>query len=172
MVFSGAHSHCRFGSAPDMDESSVFCLFSPVEGGKDLHRAGRIRALYQQRRLHVKVAFTTSGTTLEAPMDPRFGRAEGFIVYDTDSDTFEAVDNKQVLNTAHGAGIQATEAIVRKGANCIVTGHCGPNAFRALTAAGIRIYSTQAATVAEALEAYLAGALPTMKSADVEGHWS
>jgi len=120
----------------------------------------------------VKVAFTTSGTTLEAPMDPRFGRAEGFIVYDTDSGTFEAVDNRQVLNTAHGAGIQATEAIVRKGANCIVTGHCGPNAFRALTAAGIRIYSTQAATVAEALEAYLAGALPSMKSADVEGHWS
>jgi len=59
-------------------------------------------------------------------MDPRFGRAEGFIVYDTDSETFEAVDNKQVLNSSHGAGIQATEAIVRKGANCVVTGNCGP----------------------------------------------
>jgi len=120
----------------------------------------------------VKVAFTTSGNTLDAPMDPRFGRAEGFIVYDTDSEKFEAVDNRQVLNSAHGAGIQATEAIVRKGADCIVTGHCGPNAFRALTAANIRIYTTQAATVSEALEAYLAGALSTMKSADVEGHWS
>jgi len=120
----------------------------------------------------MKVAFTTSGTTLEAPMDSRFGRAEGFIIYDTDSETFEAVDNKEVLNSAHGAGIQATEAIVRKGANCVVTEHCGPNAFRALTAAGVRIYSTHATTVAEALEAYLSGALPTMKSADVDGHWS
>lgn len=120
----------------------------------------------------MKVAFTTSGNTLDAPMDPRFGRAAGFIVYDTDSDTFEAVDNRQILNAAQGAGIQAAESIVRHGAGSIVTGHCGPNAFRALSAAGIRIYTTQAATVAEALEAYRAGALATMKSADVEGHWS
>lgn len=120
----------------------------------------------------MKVAFTTSGNTLDAPMDPRFGRAAGYIMYDTDSETFEAFDNSQVLNSAHGAGIQATEAVVKRGANCVVTGHCGPNAFRALSAAGIRIYTTQAATVAEALEAYRAGALPTMNSADVEGHWS
>jgi len=120
----------------------------------------------------VKVAFTTSGTTLDAPMDPRFGRAQGFIVYDTESDTFEALDNRQVLNSSHGAGIQATEAIVREGANCVVTGHCGPNAHRALSAAGIRIYTTQASTVAEALEAYRAGALATLNSADVDGHWS
>lgn len=120
----------------------------------------------------MKVAFTTSGNTLDALMDPRFGRAEGYIIYDTDTDTFVAVDNRQVLDTAHGAGIQATEAIVRQGANCVVTGHCGPNAFRALSAAGIRIYKAQAQTVAEALEEYRAGALPTMESADVEGHWS
>jgi len=120
----------------------------------------------------VKVAFTTSGNTLDAPMDPRFGRAQGYIIYDMDSDTFEAVDNRQVLNSAHGAGIQATEAIVRHGANCVVTGHCGPNAHRALSAAGILIYTTQAATVAEALEAYRAGALASLNSADVDGHWS
>jgi predicted Fe-Mo cluster-binding NifX family protein len=120
----------------------------------------------------VKVAFTTSGKTLDAPMDPRFGRAAGYIMYDTDNETFEAVDNQQVLNSAQGAGIQATEAIVRLGANCVVTGHCGPNAHRALSAAGVRIYKTQAETVAEALEAFRAGALAAMNSADVEGHWS
>jgi len=120
----------------------------------------------------VKVAFTTSGQNLDAPMDARFGRATGFIVYDIDSDTFEPVDNRQSVNTAQGAGVQATEAIVRHGANCLVTGHCGPNAFRALSAAGIRIYTTQAETVAEALEAFRAGALATINSADVEGHWS
>lgn len=120
----------------------------------------------------MKVAFTTSGNTLDAPMDARFGRAMAFIVYDTESDTFEAVDNRQSVNTAQGAGIQATEAIVRHGANSVVTGHCGPNAHRALSAAGILIYTTQAATVAEALDAFRAGALSVMNSADVEGHWS
>jgi predicted Fe-Mo cluster-binding NifX family protein len=125
-----------------------------------------------KRRTLVKVAFTTSGKTLDAPMDTRFGRAMGFILYDTDSETFEAVDNQQSVNTAQGAGIQATEAIVRHGANCLVTGHCGPNAFKALSAAGITIYTTEAATVAAALEAFRADALATIKSADVEGHWS
>lgn len=120
----------------------------------------------------MKVAFTTSGTTLDSPMDPRFGRATGYIIYDMDTDTFEAVDNRQVLNSAHGAGIQAAEAIVRFWAKSVVTGHCGPNAHRALSAAGVRIYTTQAATVAEAIEAYRAGALATLNSADVNGHWS
>ncbi|HOP40696.1 MAG TPA: NifB/NifX family molybdenum-iron cluster-binding protein [Geobacteraceae bacterium] len=119
----------------------------------------------------MKVAFTTSGKTLDAPMDIRFGRAPGFIVYDTDNDTFEVVDNQQSVNTPQGAGIQATENIVRYGVNCIVTGHCGPNAFRALSAAGIRIYTTNGGTVADALEAFRAGALASMNSADVEGHW-
>lgn len=119
----------------------------------------------------MKVAFTTSGNTLDAAMDVRFGRAPGFIVYDTDTDTFEVVDNQQSVNTPQGAGIQATENIVRYGVNCIVTGHCGPNAYRALSAAGISIYTTKASTVADALEAFRAGALDTMNSADVEGHW-
>jgi len=120
----------------------------------------------------VKVAFTTSGRTLEAPMVLRFGRAEGFIIYDTDNEKFEAVDNSQSVNTAQGAGIQAAETVMRNGAQFLVTGHCGPNAFRALSAAGIRIYTTKAVTVAEALEALRAGALSTLTSADVEGHWS
>jgi predicted Fe-Mo cluster-binding NifX family protein len=120
----------------------------------------------------VKVAFTASGNTLDAPMDPRFARAAGYIIYDTDTDTFAAVDNRKVLDTAHGAGILATESIVGQGVNCVVTGHCGPNAFRALSAAGIRIYKAQNQTVAEALEAYRAGALPLLESADVDGHWS
>jgi predicted Fe-Mo cluster-binding NifX family protein len=120
----------------------------------------------------VKVAFTTSGKTLDAPMDPRFGRAAGYIIYDLDNETFEVVDNQQVLNSAHGAGIQAAEAIVRLGANCVVTGNCGPNAHRALSSAGIQIYKTQAETVAEALEAFRAGALTPLNSANVEGHWS
>jgi predicted Fe-Mo cluster-binding NifX family protein len=119
----------------------------------------------------VKIAFTTSGETLEAPLDGRFGRAPKFILYDTEKDYFEVIDNRQSLNTPQGAGIQAAEAMVRAGAKCLVTGHCGPNAFRALCAAGITIYSCEEPTVAAALEAFRAGMLKPMESADVEGHW-
>lgn len=119
----------------------------------------------------MKIAFTTSGETLNAPLDSRFGRAPKFLIYDLDENTFEIVDNQQSMNAAQGAGIQAAETVARRGVSGLVTGHCGPKAFRALTAAGITIYNTDAPTVAAALEALRAGTLTPSTSADVEGHW-
>ncbi|MCX7020040.1 MAG: NifB/NifX family molybdenum-iron cluster-binding protein [Candidatus Sumerlaeota bacterium] len=120
----------------------------------------------------MKVVFTTSGNILDAPLDSRFGRAPKFLVYDLANDTFEVVDNQQNLNAAQGAGIQSAETVARLGAKCLVTGHCGPKAFRVLSAAGIKIYNTDASTVANALEQYRAGRLAEAASADVEGHWA
>lgn len=120
----------------------------------------------------MKIVFTTSGNTLQAPLDSRFGRAPKFLVYELDRDSFEVVDNQQNLNAAQGAGIQSAETVARLGAKGLVTGHCGPKAFRVLTAAGVKIYNTNARTVAEALEQYRAGKLAEAKSADVEGHWA
>ena len=119
----------------------------------------------------MKIAFTTSGEGLGAPLDSRFGRAAGFLIYDLDADSFEVIDNEQNLNAAQGAGIQAAETVARSGARCVVTGHCGPKAFRVLSAAGIKVFNTDAATVAEALQRYRAGQLGEAGSADVEGHW-
>ncbi len=119
----------------------------------------------------MKVALTASGSTLDSPLDARFGRAPGFLVYDTDSGTVEFVDNQQSLNAAQGAGIQAAETVARSGAEALVTGHCGPTAFRVLSAAGVKVYNTNQPTVAAALEAFKAGTLKPADSADVEGHW-
>jgi predicted Fe-Mo cluster-binding NifX family protein len=119
----------------------------------------------------MKIAFTTSGNTLDSPLDSRFGRAPRFLIYDLDSGTFETVDNQQNLNAAQGAGIQSAETVARKGAKALVTGHCGPKAFRVLQAAGIKVFSSNAPTVSEALEKYRSGALAEAGSADVEGHW-
>ena len=120
----------------------------------------------------MNVALTTDGDTLEAGLCPRFGRAPKFIVYDTEGDVFQLVDNRQNLNAAQGAGIQAAETVARAGADCVVTGHCGPKAFRVLFAAGIKVYTTDARTVAEALEEYRSNQLSEASSADVEGHWA
>lgn len=121
----------------------------------------------------MKIAFTTSsGSDLNAPLSSRFGRAPGFLVYDLESGIFEMVDNRQNLEAAQGAGVQAAEAVVRSGAKALVTGHCGPKAFRVLRAAGVEIYNTDAPTVAAALELYRAGKLTPAAGADVEGHWA
>jgi len=119
----------------------------------------------------MKIAFSTSGETLESPLDPRFGRAPKFLVYDLDGETFDVVDNQRNLNAAQGAGIQSAETVARLGAQALVTGHCGPKAFRVLQAAGIKIYTAEAPTVASALELYRSGKLTEAKAADVDGHW-
>ena len=119
----------------------------------------------------MKVAFSTSGQSLEAPLDQRFGRAPKFLVYDLEDDTFEIVDNTTNLNAAQGAGIQAAQTVVRAGAQAVVTGHCGPKAFRVLSASAVKVYNCQAATVTEALQQYRAGTLVCARTADVEGHW-
>jgi predicted Fe-Mo cluster-binding NifX family protein len=107
----------------------------------------------------VKLALTTSGDGLEAPLDPRFGRAPRFLVFDTDTSAFEIVDNRAGVDAAHGAGIQAAETLARLGVRALVTGHCGPKALTVLVRAGIEVYDCDAKTVAEAIEAYRAGTL-------------
>jgi len=120
----------------------------------------------------MKIVFSTAGETLESPLDSRFGRSPKFLVYDLAGGTFEVVNNQQNLNAAQGAGIQSAETVARLGAQSLVTGHCGPKAFRVLQAAGIKIYTTDAPTVAAALELYRSGKLAEAKAADVEGHWA
>jgi len=119
----------------------------------------------------MKIAFTTSGNDLNALIDSRFGRAPKFLVYDLESETFKVFDNQQNLNAAQGAGIQSAETVARLGAKALVSGHCGPKAFRVLTAAGIKIFTTDTATITEALAQYHAGKLIELKSENVEGHW-
>ncbi len=118
-----------------------------------------------------KIAFTTSGDSLQSELDPRFGRSLRFLLYDLDQKTFELVENRQARNAAQGAGIQAAETVVRAGADVLVSGHCGPKAFRVLQAAGVAIYNCENSTVEQALEKLLAGSLTLATSADVEGHW-
>lgn len=119
----------------------------------------------------MKAAFSTSGDDLNAPLDSRFGRAPKFLIYDLESKTFNVLDNRQNLNASQGAGIQSAETVARSGATILISGHCGPKAFRVLSTAGIKVYNSSAATVSEALEQYNNGQLTESKTADVEGHW-
>lgn len=104
-------------------------------------------------------------------VDPRFGRARCFVFYDTESGEFEAHDNTQVLNLPQGAGIQAARTVIDGGAEVLITGHCGPNAFRTLQAGGVKVVVGAQGTVKEAIEKFQKGVLKAAQSADVEGHW-
>ncbi len=110
----------------------------------------------------MKIAFTTSGGELDSPMDERFGRCASFLIFDPADGNCTAIANEN-CDAAGGAGIKAAETVSRAGANAVVTGECGPKASMALRQAGIRVYSFRGGSVREALELFLAGALPEAK---------
>lgn len=119
----------------------------------------------------MKIAISAQGEGLFAKLDPRFGRARKFVIFDEGTSEVSSIDNAQNLNAAQGAGIQAAQTVSRSGAKILITGHCGPKAFSALTAAGIKIYTAPEINVSEAIELYKKGLLAQAAGADVEGHW-
>ncbi len=119
----------------------------------------------------MKIAVTTSGQDLSSQVDPRFGRAPYFLIVDTETMEFQVVDNTQTMGFSHGAGPQAAQAIVDQNAKVLLTGSCGPNAFRALQAAGIEVIVNVTGTVKEAVERYKAGEFKSTDVPNVPGHW-
>ena len=128
-------------------------------------------ALEHSRREEMRIAVSSEGTELSARVDSRFGRTKWFILYDTDTGEFESISNEQVLNLPQGAGIQAAQHLVNHNVDVVLTGHCGPNAFRTLAAAGVEVVLGASGTVGEVVKQFQEGGLKTAKASDVEGHW-
>ena len=119
----------------------------------------------------MKIAVTSKGRDLGSAVDPRFGRAAYILVVDPSSMKFEVVDNSGNVNAFKGAGIQAASMVSDKGAEVLLTGFCGPNAYKTLQAAGIKVVNDVSGTVQEAVTAFQEGKLSFAKNANVEGHW-
>ena len=118
----------------------------------------------------MKIAITAQGGSLDARVDQRFGRAGFFVVVDPNTMEFQVVDNEQNVQAASGAGVQAAQTVVDQGVKAVLTGNCGPKAFRALKAAGIEVFMGMNGTVKEATAAYKSGSLTSADGANVEAH--
>ena len=119
----------------------------------------------------MKIAITATANTLSSKIDPRFGRAACFIIFDPESGDYRAVENSQNLNLPQGAGIQAAKTIMENQAEALITGNCGPKAFRVLKSAGIEVFTVTGGTVDQAIQMYKQGELKAALEANVEGHW-
>ncbi|SLM29709.1 conserved hypothetical protein [Desulfamplus magnetovallimortis] len=119
----------------------------------------------------MKVAISSSGTTLDSALDPRFGRAANFLIVDTDTMEVEVKENTQNLNLPQGAGIQAGKTVAESGAQAVITGNCGPKAFNVLQMAGIKVVTGIQGTVKEAIEKFKQDELEFSQAPNVEGHW-
>lgn len=119
----------------------------------------------------MKIAVTCTGTDLGSQVDPRFGRAAYILIVDSKTFDFEVVDNQENVNALKGAGIQAAKMVSEKQAEVLLTGFCGPNAFKALKAAKIGVAGNAEGSVKDAVNAYLDGQLSLSDEANVEGQW-
>ena len=120
----------------------------------------------------MKIVVTAKGETPTGELDPHFGRARKFFLFNDDTGLFSAHDNAQNLNASQGAGIQAAESVVRLGTEAVITGHVGPKAFKALKSAGVRIFlAPTGTTVTAAIKAFQKNDLEEASGATKEGHW-
>ena len=118
----------------------------------------------------MKIAVTSIGDSLDSPMDARFGRAANFIVVETETMSFECISNNAV-SAASGAGISAAKTVADSGAKAVLTGNCGPNAARTLTAAGVKLYANVSGSVKDAIGAFKNGKLTESTGPTVDSHF-
>jgi predicted Fe-Mo cluster-binding NifX family protein len=120
----------------------------------------------------MKAAVTAEGGSISSRIDPRFGRARWFVIVDTETGDVQTHDNQQASEAEHGAGPRAAQILSQLGAQVVITGNVGPNALRALEAAGIEVYLTYAGTVSGTIERLKAGRLSRATKPTRRGHAS
>jgi predicted Fe-Mo cluster-binding NifX family protein len=117
----------------------------------------------------MKIAVTSTGPGLDAPVDPRFGRAQYILVVDLESMDVEPIENPSV-QASGGAGVETAQMVAATGAQAVLTGNVGPNAYYALSAAGLRVYVGASGTARQAIEAYSRGELQETIKPSVGSH--
>jgi predicted Fe-Mo cluster-binding NifX family protein len=99
----------------------------------------------------MKIAISATGRTLESEVDPRFGRCQYFIIIDAETMRFKVVKNKSKMATG-GAGISTARMVTSEGVQAVLTGNCGPNAYRVLSAANIQVVTGVSGNVKDVVQ--------------------
>lgn len=118
----------------------------------------------------MKVAVSADSAALASTVDPRFGRALCFVIVDTSSGEYKICENQRARARSHGAGPLVAKTLADLGVSAVITGNVGPNAFRALRAAGIEVFVVYAGTVESVIARYKVGRLQKAESPTRAGH--
>jgi len=118
----------------------------------------------------MRIAVTATEPLLEAEIDPRFGRCQYFIIIDTETMRFEALENAGAM-AGGGAGISTAQMIAGKDIGAVLTGNCGPNAYEALSAVGVKVITGVTGKVQDAVRDFKSDAYEATSQANVDAHF-
>ncbi len=118
----------------------------------------------------MKIAVTSTGTSLDDAVEARFGRCMYFLIIDTDSMQFEAIENPNI-SLGGGAGIQSAQLLAEKGVATVLTGNCGPNAFSVFGQTGIEVIVGVSGTARDAVAQLKNGAFSSASEPNVGSHF-
>ena len=86
----------------------------------------------------MKIAVMSMGNSKESLIGKKFGRAPYLIIFNTDNNLYEAIENSGE-QSKHGAGPETAELIIENGVDLLLTGEIGVKAYSVLTKARIAI---------------------------------
>jgi predicted DNA-binding protein (UPF0251 family)/predicted Fe-Mo cluster-binding NifX family protein len=128
-------------------------------------------ALGQTRKDRItRIGISATSPNMEADIDPRFGRCRYFIIINPETMAFETLENSGAADGG-GAGIATAKSLAGKDLEAVITGNCGPNAYSALTSAGIKVITGVSGTIENAIRDYKAGNLKASYKPNVAGHF-
>ncbi|MCB5251611.1 MAG: NifB/NifX family molybdenum-iron cluster-binding protein [Candidatus Cloacimonadaceae bacterium] len=109
----------------------------------------------------MRIIFTSTGEGWDAKIDPRFGRTDYIVLYDEEKDELTALDNRAIMQVAHGAGPKTAQKIHELKADVLITGNGpGGNAASILKQMPLKIFVRAGGmSVREAYDAYKNNAL-------------
>ncbi len=118
----------------------------------------------------MKICITSQGDNLESQIDTRFGRAQYFIIADTETMEIEALKNENIDGMG-GVGVQSGQFMSEKNVKAVLTGNVGPNAFKTLEAAKVDIITGISGTIKEVIEKYKNGELKPVDKPSVDSNF-
>jgi predicted DNA-binding protein (UPF0251 family)/predicted Fe-Mo cluster-binding NifX family protein len=136
-----------------------------IEGGNFEIDAGQT-----QKGGTIKIGVSAFTPSMEAEIDPRLGRCRYILIINPETMALEILENFEAAESG-GAGIAVAKNLAGKNISAVITGNCGPNAYNALSAAGIKVMTGVSGTVKEAVEKYKAGLLEVSYKPNVPGHF-
>jgi predicted Fe-Mo cluster-binding NifX family protein len=117
------------------------------------------------------IAITSTGESLESNLDPRFGRAEYYIILNKENgEIIKTINNSENMETSGGAGTLASQIMSENNVQAVISSNFGPNATKGLNALNIKMLQSSVKKIKDVFRDFREGNLTAVTEATVAGH--